>query len=101
MTYECVCEPYEGESADFSDERYVIASKVHICCECKDAIQRGDLHQVIAYRFEGEFGADRTCLFCVDERARNTEAYPDLPPVIGDLACWLVAELRGEMELIR
>lgn len=97
MSYECVCEPYEGENAEFSDERYVIARKAHKCCECQDTIEPGDLHQVIAYKCEGDFGVERTCLFCVDERARLAEAHPDYPPVIGELACWLVAELRGEL----
>jgi hypothetical protein len=95
---ECYCEPFEGEYAEFSEERWGIAAKEHTCCECMDTIHVGDLHQTIVGKMEGEFFSDRTCAFCVDERARLGEVCPDMPPVIGELACWLVAEIRGELE---
>lgn len=95
--YECVCDVFEGDRCDFQSTRTVVARKEHKCCECKDTIKVGERHEVIAYKLEGEFGRDRTCLFCAGERDRLSRAHPDIPPVIGELACWLVAELRGEL----
>lgn len=97
MTYECVCEPYEGEPCEFMEERTVKARKEHKCGECYDDIKVGEKHQVIAGKADGEFFTMRTCLFCVAERERLTREHSDMPPVYGELACWLVAEFRGEL----
>lgn len=101
MDYECVCEPYEGEPCEFYSARTVVARKEHKCIECQDTIKVGERHEVSAYKADGYFGSDRTCEFCVSERDRLRKAYPDMPPVVGELACWLVAELRGEFDLLR
>lgn len=97
MDYECVCEPYEGEACEFYSARTVVARKEHKCLECQEPIKIGESHEVSVYKSDGTFGSGRTCAFCSAERKRLAETYPDLPPVFGELACWLVAELRGDL----
>lgn len=95
--FECVCEPYEGESCEFTVERFVSGRKDYKCAECSDAIPKGERHQVIVGKSDGEFFTMRTCGFCAAERKRIALDHIDMPPVYGDLACWLVAEILGEM----
>ncbi len=40
------------------------ARKAHICDECRETIPVGASYERVAYRFEGEFSADRLCANC-------------------------------------
>jgi hypothetical protein len=94
--YFCVCEPMEGEPWSVVTEGHRRARKVHKCCECGEAIPKGETHHYFAGVCDGEFVDYRTCLFCEAERDRITIEH-DWPVTYGDLACCLVAELRGEL----
>lgn len=96
-SYECVCETFDGDPVEWSATRIVKARKEHKCCECRDVIRVGERHELIVLKLDGQFNQQRTCAFCAAERDRIAAEHPDLPPVYGELACWLVAELRGEL----
>ena len=93
--YECICEPYEGdETWEWTSERIVRAGKPHKCCECADTIKVGEQHEYMVGKADGEFYTYRTCLFCAEEYKRLLNE--GLMVVKGDVACWIVARIRGE-----
>lgn len=94
--YECYCAPQEGEPCEVWRTIWYKARKAHKCVECKEAIAPGERYEYTFFIFEGEPSYHRTCEFCVKEVQRiATER--DIFLVPGDLACALVAELRGEL----
>lgn len=96
MSYECVCEPYSGdETWEWCREKIVAARKPYKCCECADAIKIGERHEYMVGKADGEIYQYRTCLFCAGEYRRLCNE--GVLPVKGDVACWLVAELRGDL----
>lgn len=100
MSYECVCETYDGEACSFQSQRWQRARKVHTCDECRDEIKPGERYEVFAGMSDGEFFSTKTCAFCAAERERLEQVCRKIgapPPVLGDLACWVVAEIRGEL----
>jgi hypothetical protein len=54
----------DADPVEFVDTRVVAARKPHKCSECGGAIVKGERHQVRAYKFEGEFYAERVCDPC-------------------------------------
>lgn len=56
----------DADPVEFVNTRYVVARKPQKCSECGGAIAVGERHRVSAYKFEGEFGSDRTCPPCAE-----------------------------------
>jgi predicted RNA-binding Zn-ribbon protein involved in translation (DUF1610 family) len=54
----------DGESYDYSDERSVVARKIHVCCECGDVINRGEEYEYFKGVFDGEWEVHKTCKPC-------------------------------------
>lgn len=54
----------DAEPVQFYDSAIVKARKPHICTECGGAIQVGEEHRRISYKFEGAFSVDRMCEPC-------------------------------------
>jgi hypothetical protein len=54
----------DADPVEFWNRREVTARKPHRCTECKCEIAIGERHEVVAYKFEGEFKSDRVCLPC-------------------------------------
>lgn len=54
----------DAEPVDFVNRRTVKARKPHTCAECHGLIAVGESHETRAYRFEGEFHAERVCAPC-------------------------------------
>lgn len=95
---ECYCEPDEGEPCEVWKSEWRKARKVHRCVECKEPITVGERYQHTFTIFQGEVGSHKTCEFCVNERTRILSEYRHLDGLVpGDLACALVAELRGDL----
>lgn len=96
--YECVCETFEPDEAwSWTTVTTVKARKEHRCSECNEVIKVGETHEKLVGGFEGEFHSFRTCAFCAAEIQRLARAGNHVPRPGGFLACWLVAELRGEL----
>jgi len=64
----CVCSVYDGPPAEFVSETFVKAAKTHRCCECGDEIKKGERHQVVKGKWDGDFSQFRTCVTCVNVR---------------------------------
>ncbi len=54
----------EADPVEFCHRETVVARKDHRCAECAGVIAVGERHGRVAYRFEGEFHADRICPSC-------------------------------------
>lgn len=63
----CVSMDYEG-SSDFYRAETRKARKPHRCCECREVINVGEVHQYVAGKSDGEFWEDRTCAACHEIR---------------------------------
>ena len=95
---ECYCEPAEGESCDLWCETWRRARKEHKCCECKEIINPGDRYAYTFLIFEGEPHTFKRCSFCAEEVARLLRDNDHMNGLVpGELACALVAELRGDL----
>src|SRR5687768_5642766 len=55
---------YDGDTAQFYTEREVTARKDHQCYECCEPIRKGEKHQLVTGRWEGEFTTYRFCAPC-------------------------------------
>lgn len=96
--YECYCEPFEADEAwSWSSVSMVKARKEHRCSECEEPIKVGELHEKFVGGASGEFFSFRTCTFCASEIERLAKMHHYVPRPGGFLACWVVAELRGEL----
>ena len=94
--FECYCEPSEGEPCEVWHATWRKARKKHICVECKEAIDLGERYEYTFIIFEGAPSSYKTCEFCTKEmiRIRRKHGMNIIP---GELACALVAELRGDL----
>jgi hypothetical protein len=63
----CLYTEYDN-GPDFHSTRTVKAAKPHQCTECRAPIERGEHHEVVAGKWDGEFITYRTCLACVEIR---------------------------------
>jgi uncharacterized protein with PIN domain len=54
------------EGPEFSAMTTRRAAKDHECCECGDAIQKGDLHEYYRGVWEGTWQSFRTCARCTN-----------------------------------
>ena len=103
MSYECSCSP---DTSDGSDG-YVVtlrdswqkARKEHKCVECREVIRVGERYHRFVFVWEGSVGEDKHCEFCWWETQRiNHELSRHGEAIMpGQLACALVAELRGDL----
>ena len=59
----------DGEPIDLSQDRVIVARKEHACYECRRVIARGERHELVTGRCEGEWVSYRTCLVCVEIRS--------------------------------
>lgn len=94
--YYCACDPSEGEPWTILTSEVRTARKAHQCEECLEQIKPGDRYHYFAGIFEGAMEVVKRCAFCqseVDRIAKERDWYV----ANGDLACCLVAELRGEL----
>lgn len=64
----CVCVEYVGDFPEFFSPKMVTARKDHVCCECGDAIKKGEKHEYVVGKWEGEFDYFRTCQTCKNIR---------------------------------
>jgi hypothetical protein len=55
---------YDGEQAEFYQDRIVKARKQHVCLECNEPIEKGTVHQTVVGKWDGEFHTNRFCLPC-------------------------------------
>lgn len=94
--YYCACDPAESEQWTPLTEEWRTARKEHKCCECLETIKRGEAYHYDSGRFDGEFHAYKTCFFCENEREQLNRK-TGWCIAFGDLACCLVAHLRGEL----
>lgn len=59
----------EGEGFDFVETKLVRARKPHECCECRETINVGDLHEHLRGVYDGQWDSYRTCARCVNVAA--------------------------------
>ncbi len=64
----CIDGSYDGDAAEFSDERIVRARKPHQCCECGDTIPVGAEYERAVGKWDGRMFTYHTCLACRDVR---------------------------------
>jgi hypothetical protein len=94
--YFCSCDVSEGEPCEFEHVNWQKARKQHTCEECQAPILPGEKYARITGAFEGEMFVHKQCEFCHNEFTRIiNEQHMCL--TYGELACALVAELRGEL----
>lgn len=55
----------DADPVEFVDSKIVVARKDHVCVECKGQIRKDETHRRVAYRFEGQFHAERICQPCM------------------------------------
>lgn len=55
---------YDGDAADFYDERFVTARKSHQCYECREPIEKGAQHHRVSGKWDGEIRTYRFCSHC-------------------------------------
>lgn len=60
---------------EFCSEKLVRARKPHICGECGDPIQPGDLHEYVTGKWDGCFSDHRTCARCLNVRHDYFESW--------------------------
>lgn len=94
MSYQCVCEPMEGEHCSFWTEQTRTARIAHRCSECLEVIAPKEKYVRIAGSCDGNMFSAKQCLFCAAEYKRLCSEYGI---ALGEVACALVAELRGEL----
>jgi len=80
----CVCGDYP--QPDFYSEKVVTGRKDHRCCECGTEISKGEKHESVSGKWEGEMNTYRTCLPCVALRNR-----------IADGGCFCFSGLGDEL----
>ena len=96
MSIDCgVCNYVDDDHppAVLLSDKIVRARAVHVCCECRREIQKGDRFESVAGKWDGEFYVFKTCLVCVEIRGAFscdgtyvyealweslTECFPDL-----------------------
>jgi hypothetical protein len=100
MSFECYCMP---ETCDGSDgylvelrDSWQKARKNYRCVECQEVIVVGERYHRFVFVWEGSVGDEKHCEFCWWETQRINHELPE-PIVTGQLACALVAELRGDL----
>ena len=94
---ECICDPSEGEPWEFYFDKWCTAKKKgHVCCECEQEIEIGKRYLLTRGKAEGEWMAYKRCEFCNSECERIQHEH-QWPVMYTDLACCLVAEIRGEL----
>jgi len=94
---ECVCEPDEGEPWEIiCDEWRTAKRRGHKCCECGETVQAGQRYRYTAGKLEGDWASYKRCEFCENEAQRILHDR-GWPVMYTDLACCLVAEIRGEL----
>jgi hypothetical protein len=65
----CITHDYDGlGSDDFSKSVIVRASKAHKCCECEQAIAKGQRYERCSGKSDGEFFSESSCLRCTEIR---------------------------------
>ena len=70
VSISCDCSVNVDEVAEFCNESYPKARKKHVCCECGEDIKKGQNYQLFTGKWEGEFGAFKTCMACAAIRKR-------------------------------
>ena len=60
----CVCDYDEGPYAEHFEQKTRKANKPHKCCECHEAIQKGENYTWIKGLWEGEWWMFCVCLTC-------------------------------------
>ena len=82
MSFTCDCS-YDGyEEPELYDERFPIAKKKHMCCECGGNIKPGQKYHRATGKWDGDFRSFKTCLPCNSIR----EHYCPHGYVLGGLA---------------
>lgn len=64
----CVYTSYDGDCASVSSTEKPKARKPHKCCECRETIPVGAVHEKTTGRWDDEWLTYRTCLACVEIR---------------------------------
>jgi hypothetical protein len=64
----CPLSANDGPNAKVFKKSRVSARKDTTCCECRDPIARGTVHEVIRGLWEQSWSTYRTCLICVEIR---------------------------------
>jgi len=77
------CTDYEPP--EFYKERWIVARKTHICCECKAEIQKGEMYQYITGKWDGMLETFKTCEKCAGLRES-----------LNDVWCVALGELKFE-----
>ena len=70
MSISCNCSVDVDEVADFYKKSFPKARKEHICCECREVIEKGQKYQLFTGKWGGEFGTFKTCMACAAIRKR-------------------------------
>jgi hypothetical protein len=55
---------YDGDQATFYDEKVVTGRKPHKCNECRSDIPKGERHNVVTGKWDGEIKTYRFCAPC-------------------------------------
>lgn len=96
--YECYCKPSEGGPCEVWHETWRKARKIYKCIECRCEIKPGERYQYTFIVFQGDPSSVKTCEFCANELKRILLDHDHLTGLVpGELACALVAELRGDL----
>lgn len=53
---------------EFSSVRKVVAAKQHICEECHQPIVKGERHDYLAFKYDGDFNTIRSHAECTEAR---------------------------------
>ena len=66
----CISSYYDGDGPDggFYVETTPRARKKHHCCECRDVIPIGTVHEKVVGKWEGDLATWRTCTSCAEIR---------------------------------
>jgi hypothetical protein len=78
----CDCSDYDTTVVGFH-ETWRRAYKVHHCCECRGAIQKGDRYQYVSGIWDGTPCSMKTCARCAILRDAHVLAEEDLQRIDG------------------
>lgn len=55
---------YDGDAAQFYNEKLVTARKAHVCYECQEPIAKGQQHERVTGKWDGDIRTYRFCAGC-------------------------------------
>ena len=65
----CLYGGYDGyDESDFQCNRMRRARKEHVCGECRETIQKGQMYEVYSSKHDGSVSSTKTCAVCTEIR---------------------------------